>query len=131
MEGIVLGFVCGVLLSICVVIILYEITDKFFISVLSGVFVTLVITLIGSYIGITRDVVEYNKKIANWNNTKYTLEAAIHDESLGDTARINLVSEAIEYNMQLTELKEDVKYWWYFYLDDDKVNELELIDIGR
>lgn len=94
-----------------------------------GVIIEIIAIIIGGYIGIQGSKVEYDKKIANWNNTKMVLELAIRDETIGDLEKIDLVNKIVEYNMQLTELKEDVKQWWHWYLDDSKVNELELIDI--
>lgn len=91
----------------------------------------ILLTLIGGSIGIQIDRVSYDKKIANWENTKMIIEDSLKDENLTQLEKINLVNTIVEYNMQLTELKEDVKQWWYFYLDDSKVNELEIIKINE
>lgn len=92
--------------------------------------IILIITLLGGWIGMQLDITEYNKKIANWNNTKLTIESSMKNENISDLEKIDLVNKIVEYNMQLTESKEDVKQWWYFYLDDSKVNELEIIKIN-
>ena len=84
-------------------------------------------TILGGFIGMQLDITDYNKKIANWQNTKPTMEQAIKDKDISDLEKMGLVTIINEYNMQLTELKEDVKQWWYFYLDDSKVNNLDII----
>lgn len=133
MIGTILGLMLGILIGLIVWMVIVENVDydKEWIGIVIWIGIAILSSIIGFCINIQIDKVNYNKKIANWNITKNTLERSIRDESLGDTARINLVNKAIEYNMQLTELKEDVKCWWYWYLDDSRVNELELIDINE
>lgn len=129
--GIVLGILIGILPAFFGGIAISD-NVKYgheWIGIIFGVFIEIILIIIGAFIGIQVDRVEYNKKIANWNNTKNTLELSIKDENISDIAKIDLVNKAIKYNMQLTELKEDVKQWWYFYLDDSKVKNLKLINI--
>ena len=119
------GLLIGLLLGSLIGMLLFAGTDSilsFFISLI--LFVSISIS-----IGIKVDQVAYNKKIANWKNTKLVIESSIKDKSLDQLEKANLVKTIVEYNMQLTELKEDVKQWWYFHLDDSKVNELDIITI--
>ena len=121
--GLVIGFFIGALIG-CVIGAYTDSVLPFFVSII-------LLMLIGGSIGIQVDRVSYDKKIANWENTKMIIEDSLKDEKLSRLEKINLVNTIIEYNMQLTELKEDVKQWWYFYLDDSKVNELEIIKINE
>ncbi len=133
MIGCIVGLIIGISLGVIFWMIIVDNvdSDKEWIGIFTWIGIAILFSFIGLCINVQLDRVTYNKKIANWNITKNTLEQSIRDESLGDTARINLVNRAIEYNMQLVELKEDVKCWWYWYLDDSKVNTLELIDINE
>lgn len=121
--GLVLGFLIGALIG-CVIGVYTDSVLPFFVS-------TILLIVIGGSIGIQVDRVSYDKKIANWKNTKMIIEDSLKDEQLTQLEKMNLVNTILEYNMQLTELKEDVKQWWYFYLDDSKVNELEIIKINE
>lgn len=121
--GLVIGFFIGALIG-CVIGAYTDSVLPFFVSII-------LLMLIGGSIGIQVDRVSYDKKIANWKNTKMIIEDSLKDEQLTQLEKMNLVNTILEYNMQLTELKEDVKQWWYFYLDDSKVNELEIIKINE
>lgn len=121
--GLVIGFFIGALIG-CVIVAYTDSVLPFFVS-------TILLIVIGGSIGIQVDRVSYDKKVANWKNTKMIIEDSLKDEQLTQLEKMNLVNTILEYNMQLTELKEDVKQWWYFYLDDSKVNELEIIKINE
>lgn len=123
----ILGLVIGLLIGSLIGAFIGAYTD----SALSFFVSSILLMLIGGSIGIQVDRVSYDKKIANWENTKMIIEDSLKDEKLSQLEKINLVNTIVEYNMQLTELKEDVKQWWYFYLDDSKVNELEIIKINE
>lgn len=123
----ILGLVIGLLIGALIGAFISAYTD----SVLSFFVSSILLMLIGGSIGIQVDRVSYDKKIANWENTKMIIEDSLKDEKLSQLEKINLVNTIVGYNMQLTELKEDVKQWWYFYLDDSKVNELEIIKINE
>lgn len=97
--------------------------------VISTIISMILVTLLGGYIGYKVDLNEYNKQIANWKNTKEVIETSIKNENISDLEKIELVNKIVEYNKELTSLKEDVKQWWNFYLDDSKVNELDIIRI--
>lgn len=119
-----LGIFLGVISSTVIAFLISEITDKnvAFIIIIIGV-------ILGGYIGMQSDVVDYNKKIENWKNTKMVIENSMKNDNMTQLEKIDLVNNIVKYNTQLTELKKDVKHWWYFYLDDDKVNKLEIIKI--
>ena len=97
--------------------------------VISTIISMILVTLLGGYIGYKVDLNEYNKQIANWKNTKEVIETSIKNENISDLEKIELVNKIVEYNKELTSLKEDVKQWWNFYLNDSKVNELDIIRI--
>ena len=127
--GLLLGFIFSFVLILSAFIIYVSLEVKIRTIVICTAISMMLITLLGGYIGYKVDVNEYNKKIVNWKNTKYIIEASIKNENISDLEKIELVNKVVEYNMQLTSLKEDVKQWWNFYLDDSKVNELDIIRI--
>lgn len=130
-AGLLLGFLASCAL-IPFGLLLYDYVDfnKEWIVTVCLIIFALGTTILGGFIGMQLDIVDYNKKIANWQNTKPTMEQALKDKDISDLEKINLITTINEYNMQLTELKEDVKQWWYFYLDDSKVNSLDIIKIN-
>ena len=129
--GLLLGFALSLIL-IPIAFIVYDCVDcnKRWVVTTCLIIFMFGATMIGGFIGMQLDIIDYNKKIANWQNTKSTMEQALKDKNISDLEKMGLITVINEYNMQLTELKEDVKQWWYFYLDDSKVNSLDIIRIN-
>lgn len=127
------GLFLGLLFSVALIYLAIAIDDIFYIEkaiiVVCTIISMILVTLFGGYIGYKIDVNKYNKQIASWKNTKEVIESSIKNENISDLEKIELVNKIVEYNKELTSLKEDVKQWWNFYLDDSKVNELDIIRI--
>ena len=127
--GLIIGFVFSLPLIIPAFMINDALWDKTREVVTCTVVSMLLVTLLGGYVGCQTHINEYNKQIASWKNTKEVVETSIKNENISDLEKIELVNKIVEYNKELTSLKEDVKQWWNFYLDDSKVNELDIIRI--
>ncbi len=129
----IIGFTLGFIVSLFFIPLALILVDSFNEHVvwLLSIIGMILTTAFGTYLGYITDVNEYNKKIESWKNTKEIIEASMNNENISDLEKIDLVNKIVEYNTQLTDLKEDVKQWWYFYLDDTKVNDLEIIKINN
>lgn len=91
--------------------------------------IAIVVIFISACIGKDISIKEYELYIRDWKNTKEVIESSMENENISDLEKIELIKTITEYNMQLEGLKTKVTYWWNYYLDDSKVNELEIIKI--
>jgi|GEM_PF-3100790 len=127
----ILGLFLGLMAGLIILIVFFAIGDNsYYLELLFkgvGLFLLILCTLLGGFIGKDIHQKKYDMRIRNWNNSKMVIEESIKNEDISDLEKINLVKTITQYNMQLENLKTEVTYWWNWYLDDSKVNELEII----
>lgn len=68
--------------------------------------------------------------IAKFEMAKETYSGAIKNKDISGLERIEIVNKIVEENKKLARLKHDASKWYYFYLPDDLVENLELIKLG-
>lgn len=92
-----------------------------------GLITSVLVFIIATYTGCVSDIVYYNKEVNKFIVTKQTIEQSLSNGQIGGFERLDLVKQAIEENKNLESLKIDAKQWWYFYLDESKIKDLEPI----
>lgn len=124
--------IVGLILGILMGLLAFGITMAFSEGegTISASILLVIVAIVCIFIGIDMDTKQYEMNMRNWYNTKTVIETSMKDKNISDLEKLQLVTKITEYNMQLEQVKTDVTYWWNWYLDDSKVNELKPIMIG-
>lgn len=135
MGSVILGIFIGLLVSLVIGFIgyvIYEALDlSYEIAGIIDVVVTIVLCIIAT-VAITLAVCSYDKLqstcyIDRYHSVKTTIEDSLDSDKISGMERLQLVQNAIDQNMYLTQQQFDCRQW-YGFLIDKGVLELEPIN---
>lgn len=82
------------------------------------------------FIGARIHIRMFEGDIKQFESAKMTYSEAIKSEDISGLERIEIVNKITEENKTLARLKYDATKWYYFYLPDNLVNNLEPIKLS-
>ena len=141
------GFGIGVLLSVLVFAIIAlingltydcdlldwnEKTDRECLSKYGKIQVTVVVLVLclSVFIGARIHIRKFENDIKQFESAKATYSEAIKSNDISGMERIEIVNKITEENKTLARLKYDATKWYYFYLPDNLVDNLEPIKLN-
>ena len=92
--------------------------------------IAIAILCLSTYIGARMHIREFENEIRQFEAAKVVYSESIKSESITGLERIEIVNKIVEENKKLVELKYDATKWYYFYLPDSLVDNLEPIKIN-
>ena len=136
------GFGIGVLLSVLVFAIIAlingltydcdlldwnEKTDRECLSKYGKIQVTVVVLVLclSVFIGARIHIRMFERDVRQFESAKATYSEAIKSNDISGMERIEIVNKITEENKTLARLKYDATKWYYFYLPDNLVDNLE------
>ena len=131
-----LGIFLGMLIAIVILAIALMISDDFFYDLGEKITWFIAITLsmlsiiFGGIIGKQSATYFYETQVKTYYINKETIESSICNENLNGLEKIQLVEQATILNEKIITMKVDVTKWWYWYLDDNMVKDLEPVDLS-
>ena len=121
--GLVLGLLFGFLFGILILVGRNE--------VIIPVIVVVLITILGGIIGIYFDRINYEKYINSYIIKKQVIEESLNNEILSGLEKLELLKQVVELNGEYAEKKTIYNKPIYFYLDRDKINNIEMIKLDK
>lgn len=91
--------------------------------------VPILVFIVSVYGGIEFDKNLSRRYVYEYIAKKETIEASLQNENLAGLERMRLVEQAAEANQELAGIQYDCQQWYGFFVDD-RVLELEPIDIS-
>ena len=141
------GFGIGILLSVLVFAIIAlingftydcdlldwnEKTDRECLSKYGKIQVTVVVLVLclSVFIGARVHIRMFENDIKQFESAKATYSEAIKSNDISGMERIEIVNKITEENKTLARLKYNATKWYYFYLPDNLVDNLEPIKLN-
>lgn len=121
--GILLGILTGILISMVLLLV-----ERPFVAIT----IIIISAIVGALIGIYIDNITYTKYINSYIVKKEVIERSMTNNNLSDLEKIEIVKQIVELNGELAEKKTEYNQkLLYFYLDANKINELEEIEFVK
>ena len=92
---------------------------------------TIVCSILGLILGGYIDIVNYEAYISSYNAKKEVIELSLKSETISDLEKIEIVKQVTELNGELAEAKVSYNKFIYFYLDRNKINNIEAISLDK
>lgn len=141
------GFGIGILLSILVFAIIAlingftydcdlldwnEKTDRECLSKYGKIQITVDVLVLcfSMFIGARVHIRMFERDVKQFESAKATYSESIKSEDVSGLERIEIVNKITEENKTLARLKYDATKWYYFYLPDNLVDNLEPIKLN-
>ena len=141
------GFGIGILLSILVFAIIAlingltydcdlldwnEKTDRECLSKYGKIQITVdvLVLCLSMFIGARVHIRMFERDVKQFESEKATYSESIKSEDVSGLERIEIVNKITEENKTLARLKYDATKWYYFYLPDNLVDNLEPIKLN-
>lgn len=141
------GFGIGILLSVLVFAIIAlingftydcslldwnEETDRDCLSKYGKIQITVVVLVLclSMFIGARVHIRMFERDVRQFESAKATYSEAIKSNDISGMERIEIVNKITEENKTLARLKYDATKWYYFYLPDNLVDNLEPIKLN-
>ena len=107
-------------------------TDKTYLTTYGKInIVTAVVVLcLTTFIGARIHIRMFEGDVRQFETAKATYSEAIKSEDITGLERIEIVNKITEENKALARLKYDATKWYYFYLPDNLVDNLEPIKLS-
>lgn len=141
------GFGIGILLSVLVFAIIAlingftydcdlldwnEKTDRECLSKYGKIQITVVVLVLclSMFIGARVHIRMFERDVKQFESAKATYSESIKSTDVSGLERIEIVNKITEENKTLARLKYDATKWYYFYLPDNLVDNLEPIKLN-
>lgn len=141
------GFGIGILLSVLVFAIIAlingftydcdlldwnEKTDRECLSKYGKIQITVDVLVLcfSMFIGARVHIRMFERDVKQFESAKATYSESIKSEDVSGLERIEIVNKITEENKTLARLKYDATKWYYFYLPDNLVDNLEPIKLS-
>lgn len=141
------GFFTGILLAGLVLVIIATIndgmdfdneftdwdtkTDKTYLTTYGKINIVVVVVLgLSMFVGARIHIRMFEGDIKQFESAKMTYSEAIKSNDISGLERIEIVNQITEENKTLARLKYDATKWYYFYLPDNLVDNLEPIKLS-
>lgn len=142
-EGFIIGiFIVGLVLSIIGLINSLtagnfytdwnEKKDKECLTTFGKINIVIAVVVFGlsMFIGARAHIRAFESDIKQFESAKATYSEAIKSTDISELERIEIVNKITEENKTLARLKYDATKWYYFYLPDNLVDNLEPIKLS-
>ena len=144
----IIGFFLGIVAAILVLVIIAGInmgmgfdneftdwdvkTNKIHLTAYGkiNIVVAVVVLGLGTFLGARIHIRRFESDIKQFESAKATYSEAIKSEDITGLERIEIVNKVTEENKTLARLKYDATKWYYFYLPDNLVDNLEPIKLS-
>ena len=109
-----------------------EKTDRECLSKYGKIQITIVVLVLclSMFIGARVHIRMFERDVRQFESAKATYSEAIKSEDITGLERIEIVNKITEENKILARLKYDATKWYYFYLPDNLVDNLEPIKLS-
>lgn len=142
------GFFIGILMAGLVLVIIVAIndmagfdneftdwdtkTDKTHLTTYGKINIVVAVAVLGlsMFVGARIHIRMFENDIKQFESAKATYLEAIKSENISGLERIEIVNQITEENKTLARLKYDATKWYYFYLPDNLINNLEPIKLS-
>lgn len=107
-------------------------TNKTYLTKYGKINITIAILILclSTFIGARVHIREFENEIIQFEAAKVCYSEAIKSEAISGLERIEIVNKITEENKNLAKLKYDATKWYYFYLPDSLVDNLEPIKLN-
>ena len=107
-------------------------SDKTYLTMYGKINIIIAVAVLGlsMFIGARIHIRRFENDIKQFESAKMTYSEAIKSEDISGLERIEIVNQITEENKTLTRLKYDATKWYYFYLPDNLVDNLEPIKLS-
>ena len=107
-------------------------TDKKYLTKLGkiNIVAAVVVLCLGMFVGARIHIRTFERDIKQFEAAKVTYSEAIKSANISGLERIEIVNKITEENKTLARLKYDATKWYYFYLPDNLVDNLEPIKLN-
>ena len=95
-----------------------------------NIIVVVAILCLSTFIGARIHIRMFERDVRQFEVAKTTYSEAIKSEDISGLERIEIVNNITEENKNLAKLKYDATKWYYFYLPDNLVDNLEPIKLS-
>lgn len=109
-----------------------EKTDRECLSKYGKIQITIVVLVLclSMFIGARVHIRMFERDVKQFESAKATYSESIKSEDVSGLERIEIVNKITEENKTLARLKYDATKWYYFYLPDNLVDNLEPIKLS-
>ena len=109
-----------------------EKTDRECLSKYGKIQITVVVLVLclSTFIGARIHIRMFERNVRQFESAKATYSESIKSEDVSGLERIEIVNKITEENKTLARLKYDATKWYYFYLPDNLVDNLEPIKLS-
>lgn len=107
-------------------------TDKTYLTTYGKINIVVATVVLGlsTFVGARIHIRMFESDIKQFESAKETYSEAIKSEDISGLERIEIVNKITEENKTLARLKYDATKWYYFYLPDNLVDNLEPIKLS-
>ena len=144
----IVGFLIGILIAALVLLIIALIndgmgfdneftdwdtkTDKTHLTTYGKINIVVAVAVLGlsMFVGARIHIRMFENDIKQFESAKATYSEAIKNNDISGLERIEIVNKITEENKTLARLKYDATKWYYFYLPDNIVDNLEPIKLS-
>lgn len=95
-----------------------------------NIVVAVVVLCLSTFIGARIHIRMFEGDVRQFESAKATYSEAIKSNDISGLERIEIVNRIAEENKTLARLKYDATKWYYFYLPDNLVDNLEPIKLS-
>ena len=107
-------------------------TDKTYLTTYGKINIVVAVAVLGlsMFVGARIHIRMFEGDIKQFESAKMTYSEAIKSENISGLERIEIVNQITKENKTLARLKYDATKWYYFYLPDNLVDNLEPIKLS-
>lgn len=107
-------------------------TDKTYLTTYGKINIVVAVVVLGlsMFVGARIHIRMFESDIKQFESAKETYSEAIKSENVSGLERIEIVNKITKENKTLARLKYDATKWYYFYLPDNLVDNLEPIKLS-
>ena len=107
-------------------------TDKTHLTTYGKINIAVAIVVLGlcTFVGARIHIRIFENDVKQFESAKATYSEAIKSNDISGLERIEIVNRITEENKTLARLKYDATKWYYFYLPDNLVDNLEPIKLN-
>lgn len=107
-------------------------TDKTYLTTYGKINIAVAVAVLGlsMFVGARIHIRIFENDIKQFESAKATYSEAIKSNDISGLERIEIVNKITEENKTLARLKYDATKWYYFYLPDHLVDNLEPIKLN-
>lgn len=108
-------------------------TDKTYLTTYGKINIVVAVAVLGlsMFVGARVHIRRFENDIKQFESAKMIYSEAIKSKDISGLERIEIVNKITEENKTLARLKSDATKWYYFYLPDNLVDNLEPIKLSE